>query len=237
MRPDAPAKPPASPLEPSTPSSPVAAAPAPAVRPKLNLQKRTVSEVDPNAPATDVKASPFAGARPIDTSAREREVEERHQLAIRQKKEAEDKAKAEKVEKQKLAKEQAKEQAAKEQSKESATTEGAEATDANGSKEGAAEAPQAGKNFEILRRTGEEENGMATDVDADTPAKETPAPAVKAAAPRGQQSGSKPNGNWRSGGARESQRPAAPAAPAAKAEDDGWSTVSSKQRPNRRGGR
>jgi translation initiation factor 4B len=223
MKPDAPAKPPVSPREPSNPPSP-AAPPAPAVRPKLNLQKRTVSEADPNAPATDVKASPFAGARPIDTSAREREVEERHQLAVRQKKEAEEKAKAEKAEKQKLAREQAKEQA-KEPSK-------AGGADSNGSKDDV-ETAQGGKNFEILRRAGEEQNGMAADVDADAPSAKTPTagkpPVLKG--PSAQQGG-KPNGNWRSGGQASQRAEAAPAS----ADDDGWSTVSSKPRNNRRGG-
>ncbi|KAK2753173.1 hypothetical protein FQN54_007999 [Arachnomyces sp. PD_36] len=224
MRPDAPAKPPVSPREPSNPPSP-AAPPAPAVRPKLNLQKRTVSEVDPNAPATDVKASPFAGARPIDTSAREREVEERHQLAVRQKKEADEKAKAEKAEKAKQAKEQAKEQA-KDASKGGA--------DANGAKDDSADTAQGGKNFEILRRAGEEETGMAADVDVDASAAKAPAAGKAPAAPRGpaaQQTAGKQNGNWRSGGAQASQR-----AEAAPTDEDGWSTVSSKPRNNRRGG-
>lgn len=235
MRPDPPAKAPVSPREASNPPSPAAsaasiapAAPAaPTVRPKLNLQKRTVQEVDPNAPATDTKASPFAGARPIDTSAREREVEERHQLAIRQKKEAEEKAKAEKAEKQKLAKEQAKEQA-----KESSKPSGASA---NGNKDDV-EPAQGAKNFEILRRAGEEENGMAADVDADVddPAAKTTA-AGKASAPAGpgaNQQGGKQNGNWRGAGTQSSQQ----AEPAAD-DEDGWSTVASKQRNNRRGGR
>jgi translation initiation factor 4B len=62
------------------------------MRPKLNLQKRTVSEAETASPASavsDSKSSPFGGARPIDTSAREREVEERRQLALRQKREQE----------------------------------------------------------------------------------------------------------------------------------------------------
>lgn len=237
MRPDPPAIPPVSPRQASNPPSPSlstaslapAAPPAPAVRPKLNLQKRTVPEVDPNAPATDTKASPFAGARPIDTSAREREVEERHQLAIRQKKEAEEKAKAEKAEKQKLAKEQAKEQA-KEPSKSSSAS-------ANGNKEDV-EPAQGAKNFEILRRAGEEPNGMEADVDADadtsadktTAAGKTPTPA----GPGANQQGGNQNGNWRSGGGKSSPQAEAPAAAA---DDDGWSTVGAKQRSNRRGGR
>lgn len=232
MRPDPPAKAPASPRETSTPVSPTspmsAAAPAapaaPAVRPKLNLQKRTVQEADPNAPATDTKASPFAGARPIDTSAREREVEERHQLAIRQKKEAEEKAKAEKAEKQKLAKEQAREQA-KESPKPSSS-----AASANGAKEDV-ETAQGGKSFEILRRAGEEQNGMAADADADADA-DAPADKAAPADPGASQPAGKQNGNWRSAGAQPAQQ-----AETAATDDDGWSTVASKPRNNRRGGR
>lgn len=85
----------------STPSSPQQQAPK--ERPKLNLQKRTVSTADNEASAssaTDSKASPFGAARPIDTATREREVEEKRQLAIRQKKEADDKAKQDKADRE-----------------------------------------------------------------------------------------------------------------------------------------
>ena len=67
----------------SVPSSPVAPL-APASRPRLNLQKRTVSEAPAAgngdgspAPGGDAKASPFGAARPIDTTQREREIEEK----------------------------------------------------------------------------------------------------------------------------------------------------------------
>ncbi|KAK3069610.1 hypothetical protein LTS18_000284, partial [Coniosporium uncinatum] len=93
MRPDAPAKSSTPTPDASTPSSP-AAPTAPASRPRLNLQKRTVSEAQPSpsAESGDSKASPFGAARPIDTSAREKEIEEKRQLAIRQKQEADAKA-------------------------------------------------------------------------------------------------------------------------------------------------
>jgi translation initiation factor 4B len=189
----------------------------------LNLQKRTVSEADPNqSPRTaDSKSSPFGAARPIDTSAREKEVEERRQLAIRQKKEAEEKTKAEKAEKQKLAKEQAKEKAEKAEGADSKTQE-------NGS-----DVPQSGKNFEILRRAADDQNGMAADIEAEDEAGEDVASKEKAEAPSHaarELPPSKANGKWRNEG---SQKPVGPAAP--KAEDDGWSTVSTKQRNNRRG--
>lgn len=205
MRPDQPpAKEPSNPTSPAAaPTSPVpaAAAPAPATRPKLNLQKRTVPEAPLTpAPATESKASPFGGARPTDTAARERQVEERRQLALRQKKEADEKAKAEKAEKQRQAKEQAK-------------TEGSGA-DPNG--KDTAETPRGGANFEILRRAGEDDSGMAADQD-----QKEEAPAADAAS---KEAAGKTNGSWRD------------AQPAEAADDEGWNTVGpSRQRNNRRG--
>ncbi|KAJ5568183.1 hypothetical protein N7450_010669 [Penicillium hetheringtonii] len=149
---------------------------APAQRPKLNLSKRTVSEA-PSTPTTtgDSKASPFGAARPIDTATREREVEQKRQLAVRQKKEQDDKAKAEKAEKPKQGKEQTKE--AKE------TKVG---TDSN---KDAVEPPRGGGNFEILRRAGGEDGGMAADQEPEQAAAAAPTTeeAVKESA----------NGNWR----------------------------------------
>lgn len=81
----------------SAPTSPQQQAPK--ERPKLNLSKRTVSNVndaDAAASGSDSKASPFGAAKPINTAQREREVEEKRELAFRQKKEAEDKAREEK---------------------------------------------------------------------------------------------------------------------------------------------
>lgn len=204
MRPDQPPQ-----KEPSNPPSPAAStAPAPATRPKLNLQKRTVPDaaLSPASSTTDSKASPFGGARPIDTATREREVEERRQLAIRQKKEADDKAKAEKAEKQRQTKEQAKAEKSE--------------LDANG--KDSVETPQGGKNFEILRRAGEDENGMTADQEPEEQAGE--AAAASSAKPAANDQGNA-NGNWRSG----------PAEAAEAADDEGWSTVGSRQRSNRRG--
>ncbi|EDN09311.1 conserved hypothetical protein [Histoplasma mississippiense (nom. inval.)] len=258
MRPDAP--PPKQ--TPSAPEvAPTAAQPAPAQRPKLNLQKRTV-EAEPASPTTpgDSKSSPFGGARPIDTSAREREVEEKRQLALRQKREAEEKAKAEKAEKaekQKAAKEQ--DQQAKEQ--EASKTENLNATIANGSKEDDAGAPQAGKNIEILRRSGNTEETPAVEgsTEAGTSGEKSESPKEQPREQARQQVPSKTNGNWRNGAPRsrgpshghapprgpqgqaKAQQPkAAVSDPAvspvpAEPEEEGWSTVSSKQRNNRRG--
>ncbi|KAL4889498.1 translation initiation factor 4B [Aspergillus ambiguus] len=206
MRPDQPKEPSNPPSPAAAPAAPAAAAapaaPAPASRPKLNLQKRTVTEaVASPTSGTESKASIFGGARPIDTATREREVEERRQLAIRQKREADEKAKAEKAEKQRQAKEQAKAE---------------KPADPNG--KDSTEVPQGGKNFEILRRAGEDESGMTADQDQ---GEETPAPAAGEAST---DAASKANGSWRN------------AQPEAAADDEGWSTVSSsRQRNNRRG--
>ncbi|RAL04791.1 translation initiation factor 4B [Aspergillus ibericus CBS 121593] len=204
MRPDQPAK------ESSNPPSPAAAPAAPATRPRLNLQKRTVTDAasTPSAGA-ESKASPFGGARPIDTAAREKEVEERRQIAIRQKKEADEKAKAEKTDKTE------KQRPAKDQPKEKSGS----SADPNG--RDTAEHAQGGKNFDILRQAGEDESGMTADQDQT----EEAAAAAKGAEASTEAAPSKANGSWRSGPAETG------------ADDEGWSTVSSKPRNNRRGGR
>lgn len=205
MRPDAPpAKEPSNPPSPAAaPASPAAPA-APATRPKLNLQKRTVGETPLSpAPGTESKASPFGGAKPIDTATREKQVEERRELAIRQKKETDEKAKAEKAEKQRAAKEQAKAEKA--------------ATQADPNGKDNPDMPQGGKNFDILRETGGDEGGMTADQDEEA----TKATGESQEAPAGQANGSA----------------LAEGAEALAGDDEGWSTVSTKQRTNRRGGR
>lgn len=96
MRPDAS---PAPTPDASTPSSPQQQQQmAPKERPRLNLAKRSVSTAEPDSAtsSSDSKASPFGAARPIDTATREREVEEKRQLAIRQKRDADEKVKEDK---------------------------------------------------------------------------------------------------------------------------------------------
>ncbi|MCJ1247780.1 hypothetical protein MMC30_004995 [Trapelia coarctata] len=165
MRPDPPAAPSsASPTpsnkELSVPSSPAptpaaAATPAPLTsRPKLNLQKRTVSQAEPS-PAlptgvSDARASPFGAARPIDTTAREKEVHERKEKEAREKKEADDKAREEK----RAADEKVKEEKrlAKEAERAEKGSQPKEKVNGqNKDKENGAEVP--GKNYQILRRT------------------------------------------------------------------------------------
>ena len=210
MRPDPPPV-----KEPSVPSSPVAApvspvshAPVPATRPKLNLQKRTVAE-SPAAPiASESKASIFGGAKPIDSAARERQVEERRDLASRQKKEADEKAraeKAEKAEKQKQAKEQAKAEKA------------AAVIDPNG--RDVSEIPQGGKNFDILRQAGEDGTEGAGENDTEAQEGEDAGKAQET------ETAGKANGQL---GQETTETVEA-------GDDEGWSTVATKQRNNRRG--
>ncbi|ESZ98391.1 putative RNA-binding protein sce3 [Sclerotinia borealis F-4128] len=104
MRPDAPIAPAAKSPVPSREGSEAPASPAlpsaPAGgRPRLNLAKRTVTEAptDSSSPSAtgDAKASPFGAARPIDTAAKEKEIEEKRQQAVKEKKDADEKAKQE----------------------------------------------------------------------------------------------------------------------------------------------
>lgn len=197
MRPDHAPKDPAK--DANNPPSPA----APATRPKLNLQKRTVSDAvsSPASTTSDSKASPFGAARPIDTATREREIEEKRQLSLRQKKEEEEKMKAERAEKQK----------AKQDAKEGKTP----GMDSN---KDAVETPQGAKNFEILRRAGGDEIGMAADQEPE----ETTASA--APAPTETKKEATTNGTWR-------------AAETPTDDNDGWSTVGTKQRSRRGQGR
>ncbi|KAI1611040.1 translation initiation factor eIF-4B [Exophiala viscosa] len=235
MRPDAPAK--ESTPEASEPSSPGPAA-APTTRPRLNLQKRTVSEavpVESPAPGSDSKASPFGAARPVNTAAKEKEVEEKRQLAIRQKKESDEKAKADKAEEKRLAREKAEqEKAEKPTTKESKETKEAPANDTTTSKDDDEEAPQeATPKFDILRRADSDRNDMVAE-DEEEGEEHLPVD-DKAVKPKEivQDAPAKANGSWRNAKAPQ----AAPeGTTTAELEEEGWSTVSkpTKQRNNRR---
>lgn len=225
MRPDAPPKSPEP--EVSTPSSP-AAPPAAATRPKLNLQKRTVSEADPAASPSnaDSKASPFGAARPVDTAAKEREVEEKRQLALRQKKEAEDKVKAEKAEE----KRQTREKADSERVSKAVNTDDTNDDEKeNNDNDDEDEKPPQPK-FELLRREASGTNDMIADEEKN---EEIPAPDHdKAVKPKEvvRNIPNKANGSWRKAAA---EKPAE--SQTAALEDDGWSTVSkSKKQSNTR---
>lgn len=246
MRPDPPApvvapnrSPALSSREISTPPSPAAAAPqAPNVRPKLNLAKRTISEAEPNAKSplvTDSKASPFGAAKPIDSAAREKEVEEKRELALREKKETEEKTREEK----KVAEDKVREE--KKIAREVEKTEKASLSKdkQNGHesvKENGAAGPQPGKNYEILRRKTNED---ANNVDPNTaPSGENgkiiedkavkPKEIVRDISPK------RADGELTNGDASP-QVGASIEATADALEDDGWSTVS-KPRNNRRNG-
>lgn len=228
MRPDAAPKSPEP--EVSAPSSPAPPS-APATRPKLQLQKRTVSEADPGvspATAADSKASPFGAARPVDTAAKEREVEEKRQEALRLKREAEEKAKTEKAEEKRNT---------RDKSAADKTSHNEEVKDVNTNDDDEEDEEETDKpaqpKFELLRRQASETNDMIADEDNDdetlTPERDTavkPKEVVRRAP-------NKANGSWRK--AAPASEPPAESETAA-LQEDGWSTVSKskKQSGNRR---
>ncbi|KAI1743598.1 hypothetical protein F4680DRAFT_456741 [Xylaria scruposa] len=132
MRPDAPVKSPEQSREgseaPPSPAGPGPAALATGGRPRLQLSKRTVSESpDVTSPglAGDAKASPFGAARPIDTAAKEREIADKRDQLLKEKKEADEKAKEER----RLAKEAAAKEAAEKAAADAEAAAKAEATE------------------------------------------------------------------------------------------------------------
>ena len=171
----------------------------------------------------DSKASPFGAAKPIDTAARERAVEEKRLVAVRERKEADDKARAEKAEEKRLAREKIETDDPESPKLTKQTTKGEEEDE---------EKPK-GPKFDILRRAESGNNDMVTDEEQD----DQPTPdAAKDVKPKEIVVPSKANGSWR-------KAPAGPKSPEAKTtaetlDEDGWSTVSkpNKQRNNRRGG-
>jgi translation initiation factor 4B len=185
----------------------------------LNLAKRTVSEATP-APATtnsDSKSNPFGAARPIDTAAREKEIEEKRQLALRQKKEADEKAREERRAKE------AAEKASKEKSAAAPPT-----PTAGKPQDETAEEKPASKNFEILRREGEAEGEEDAPVDASANGNIVDDKAVKPT--EVVRDPPKSEGSWR----RKSSTPAAPTGSTTeKLEEDGWSTVPAKSGKNK----
>lgn len=230
MRPDASAKSPVATPDTSVPSSPAPTPAAPAVRPRLNLAKRTVSEAEPALASTssDSKSNPFGAARPIDTAAREKEVEEKRQLALRQKKEQEDKAREEK---------KARDAATKsEKEKAAPATPTSPKEPSKASKENGTEEKSASLNYEILRNVDNE----SADAEAEDDAVDPPAngnivegKAVKPKEVIRNPPQNKSEGAWR----RKSGTPAAPAGSTTGGpEEDGWSTVPQKSKNNRRGG-
>ena len=271
MRPDPPPAPPTptvsagrspalSNRELSNPPSPAPAPPAPpapATRPKLNLAKRTVSEppseAPATAPATDSKASPFGAARPIDTATKEKEIEEKRQIALRERKEFEEKSREEKRTAEEKAKEERK--AARdaeitaraapksEQSPKSPTQPNGEKRQLprreksdikpKAERENGIAGPPPGKQYEILRRHTEE--GISA---ADEEAEETEAAAEKNGLVAGDKE-TKPQDIVRDPkveGYTNGAPPNASPNPTAEAlEEEGWSTVSKPERKGRKG--
>ena len=238
MRPDPPVAPPAdsptpSVKEPSAPSSPApAATPAPlASRPRLNLQKRTVSqaETSPALPtgASDPRASPFGAAKPIDTTAREREIVERREKEAREKKEQDDKAR----EAKRAAEDKAKEERKVAKDAEKAERAASPKEKSNGlvkEKENGADVP--GKNHQILRRGTNDDSTTADDLDnEDATGNIVDDKAIKPQEVVKDIPSKKVNGV-------ETTANEGSASPSADAlEQDGWSTVS-KPRSNRKNG-
>ncbi|RBQ70689.1 hypothetical protein FVER14953_09125 [Fusarium verticillioides] len=247
MRPDA-AK--ATSPDGSAPPSPALsnAAPAQGGRPRLNLQKRTVSEA-PDASSTsqgsDSKASPFGAARPIDTAAREKEIEVKRLQAIQEKKEADEKAKEER----KLAKEAAAkaEAEAAEKAEAAEAKQAAEAAEAKQIAEAAPEAtePKAeasdGANGEqkVPIRNREPREGApksrATEASSWRSASNEQRGPRGGAGPRGGRGGrggirEARAGPLRSNGSAAQQPASTDAEPATPtADDDGWTTVPNKK--------
>ena len=249
MRPDPPAAPPTKSPTPSfkelsVPSSP-AAPPAPTTRPRLNLQKRTVSDAEkssgPTSAVSDAKASPFGAAKPVDTFAKEKEVEEKRQVALRQKKEAEDKAREEK----RVADEKAREEKrlAKETERNEKTLSPKDKP--NGvvkEKENGVEAPPPGKSYEILRRATNEDTAPIEEEAAEIDGKNGLIQGDKETKPqeiiRDIPSKKTENGNVARRNGAEVPQPDASAGSTPTAdslEEDGWSTVSKPQK-GRKGG-
>ncbi|KAF6822923.1 RNA recognition domain-containing protein [Colletotrichum musicola] len=234
------------------PPSPALSNAAPVGRPRLNLAKRTVSEApDVLSPsATDSKASPFGAARPIDTAAKERAIEEKKQQQAKEKREAEEKAKEER----RLAKEAAAKEAAEKAEQEAAKAKEQEEAAAEESKAAAEEAAKAGEESK--------ENGATDALNVPVRSKEPrepkePREAPKSRAnesinwrsassgergPRGPPTGPRrggpvgarggrgdgprpPRSNGGPAAAQQSSAPAGDSEASAPVEDDGWTTV------------
>jgi len=153
--------------EKSIPSSPT----VPTTRPKLALAKRSENPIQALSPTTtDAKASPFGAARPIDTDAKLKEVEEKRAAVAAEKKAQEEKLKEER----KVA-------------KAAASAEKADKLAERGQKIGkdrtdAGETPSGGKNFEILRR-GSDSSNVETNNVTDSKSDEIAAIEAKTSAP------------------------------------------------------
>ncbi|QIW95359.1 hypothetical protein AMS68_000877 [Peltaster fructicola] len=224
MRPD---PSPAATPDASTPSSPQPQAVK--ERPRLNLAKRTVSTIDTDVASSgaDSKASPFGSARPIDTATREREVDEKRQVAIREKKDADDKAKAEKASRDAAPKSRGPAQDGAEKvtspSNESGPRRGSRQPNGTKAKENGDAAPQKDRpSFSILKRDAGEEEG---DSEADMPDASANGNIIGDKETKPQEIVQEVSKDGEGGEAT-----------AEALEADGWSTVPQKAKNSRRGG-
>lgn len=237
MRPDAPSATPSHDGA-DAPGSPAA---APAGRPKLNLTKRTVSEaVDAPAASGDAKASPFGAARPIDTAAKEREIEEKRIAALEEKKKADEKTREEKKAKE------AEAAAAAAVAEVTQKTEGLEIADGEKKDAAAAKPVEAPKPSESAwRKPAAAAAPKPAQADAPkAPRRDGPPRGGRTdnRGPRADNRAPRTNGGDKAAAAAPTSPAANPATPtaeteaAAAPEDDGWSTVQ-KPKKTQRGGR
>ncbi|KAI1144102.1 hypothetical protein F5Y05DRAFT_16852 [Hypoxylon sp. FL0543] len=179
---------------PPSPATSAAGPAAPGGRPRLNLQKRTVSEApdaaSPGLPpaAGESKASPFGAARPIDTAAKEREIAEKREQQMKEKREAEEKAKEER----RLAKENAAKEAAEKAAAEAEKAEKAEKAKA----ESAEVKPETATETKGEQKEGGAQNGGGAEHKAPTKPREN----VQNAKSRATESG-----NWRTASGEQRQ--------------------------------
>jgi translation initiation factor 4B len=227
----------------------------------LNLAKRTVSEAPADLPSpasvsADAKASPFGAARPIDTAAKEREIEEKRLAALKEKKEVEEKAKEEKREAAKAAKAAEAEKENAEADKKIEILQRGEGEDAVKAEETLENENQNGNIVDDKAVKPKEIVRDARPKPSDTGAWRRPSggpPPPRDDIPRGPRGnrGGRGRGEGRGRGGHYDDRPrrdlnggGSPASPAqapgtepeaAAIEEDGWSTVS-KPKKNNRGG-
>ncbi|KAI1200052.1 hypothetical protein F5X97DRAFT_105973 [Nemania serpens] len=227
MRPDLPVKSPEQSREgseaPPSPAASGAAVVAAGGRPRLQLAKRTVSEspdvTSPGA-AGDAKASPFGAARPIDTAAKEREIADKRDQLLKDKKESEEKAKEER----RLAKEAAAKEAAEKAAAE------AEAAKVEAAKTEAAKA-EAAKAEAAKAEVAKAEAAKAETAKAEAPEEKTEAPVEPKVVPtEGVQNGATGDQKLASKPRESAQNPRSRAA-----ESGNWRTAPGEQRQGRGG--
>ncbi|KAK2589937.1 Eukaryotic translation initiation factor 4B [Conoideocrella luteorostrata] len=246
MRPDA-AKEDAAAETPASPSTAVAVpAAAPASRPRLNLQKRTVSEATDAVatPGTDAKASPFGAARPINTAAREQEIEDKRKQAIREKKEADEKAKEERrIAKQAAAEKEeadAREEAAKQEAAaQEEETKAADTTQAEGSEkqEAAATEQKDAPRSREPREPKESKEGFKSKATESSNWRSASGEQRGSRGPRGGRGGTSRGGPRNDGRGPRANGASSQRSPAQEADDgegisvdeDGWTTVPNKK--------